>query len=86
MERKVYRMRELHHEKKVRVILVPTAENYSDALTKALPTDLFRKHRDTIFNVAARPRKSRDTGVPEAAPVASAAATAAYVGASYSWS
>ena len=62
VERKVYRMRELHHENKVKVILVPTPENYSDALTKALATDLFRKHRDTIFNAAARPQRRRLSG------------------------
>ena len=51
-------MREMHHEGKVRVILVPTAENYSDLLTKALPNDVFAKHRHTIFNIAARPSTS----------------------------
>ena len=50
--------RELHHEGKVNVILVPTAENYSDLLTKALSTDVFTKHRRTIFNLAARPSTS----------------------------
>ena len=68
VERKVFRMRELNHEGKVRVTLVPTADNYSDLLTKALPTDVFHKHRSSIFNLAAWPREEYRVDAAHADP------------------
>lgn len=53
VERKVFKMRELRREGKVRLVLVPTAEMYADMLTKPLDDATFRKHRDFIMNAGA---------------------------------
>lgn len=44
-----HNVRQLVEEKEVRLVDCPTADMPADILTKALPTPLFRKHRDTIF-------------------------------------
>ena len=38
---------------KVKVILVPTAENAADILTKAVDNNTFERHRATIMNLHA---------------------------------
>ena len=68
-------MRELNHEGKVKVIYVPTAENHADMLTKALPTDVFHKHRGTIFNLAACPHDHAHIGVARARSLAASSGT-----------
>ena len=50
VERKVFKMRELRFAGKVKVELVPTKDNASDMLTKALDEQTFARHRDTIMN------------------------------------
>ena len=50
VERKVFKMRELRFAGKVKVELVPTKDNASDMLTKALDEHTFARHRDTIMN------------------------------------
>ena len=50
VERKVFKMRELRFAGKVKVELVPTKDNASDMLTKALDEYTFARHRDTIMN------------------------------------
>ena len=57
VERKVLKMRELHGQGVADVILVPTAENVVDLMTKALDNQTFLKHRATILNTAALPAK-----------------------------
>ena len=54
VERKVKKMRELYHGRKVIVKLVPTADNVADMLTKVLDDKTFAKHRRTIMNLAAQ--------------------------------
>ena len=54
VERKVFKMRELQHDGKVRVGLVPTADNAADIFTKPLPNKVFAQHRATIYNFAAQ--------------------------------
>ena len=46
-------MRELHAQGIADVILVPTADNVVDMLTKALDNQTFLKHRATILNESA---------------------------------
>ena len=72
-------MRELYHAGKVTVKLVPTADNSSDLLTKALPNEVFKRHRATIFNSAAKPTGATalHAKTAAAAMVMSAAAAAA---------
>ena len=53
VERKVLKMRELRMAGKVKVILVPTAENAADILTKAVDNNTFERHRATIMNLHA---------------------------------
>jgi len=79
VERKVFKMRELYHAGKVTVKLVPTADNSSDLLTKALPNEVFKRHRATIFNSAAKPTGATalHAKTAAAAMVMSAAAAAA---------
>ena len=79
VERKVFKMRELYHAGKVTVKLVPTANNSSDLLTKALPNEVFKRHRATIFNSAAKPTGATalHAKTAAAAMVVSAAAAAA---------
>ena len=54
VERKVLKMRELRHEKKAKVKLVPTAENAADMFTKVLDNATFHRHRATVMNLAAK--------------------------------
>jgi len=68
VERKVFKMRELHHEGKVRVGLVPTAENAADIFTKPLPNKIFAKHRATIYNFAAQHELTRAGGQESTTP------------------
>ena len=53
VERKVFKMRELRREGKVRLVLVPTAEMSADMLTKPLDDATFRRHRDFVMNAGA---------------------------------
>mgnify|MGYP004289460777 CR=1 FL=1 len=50
IDRKMFKMRELRFAGKVKVELVPTKDNASDMLTKALDEYTFARHRDTIMN------------------------------------
>ena len=54
VERKVFKMRELQHQGKVRVGLIPTALNAADLFTKPLPNKVFAEHRATVYNFAAQ--------------------------------
>ena len=54
VERKVFKMRELHHRGVVVVRLVPTAENGADMLTKVLDNKTFAKHRRDVMNLPAK--------------------------------
>ena len=54
VERKVFKMRELQHQGKVRVGLIPTALNAADLFTKPLPNKVFADHRATVNNFAAQ--------------------------------
>ena len=56
VERKVFKMRELSHAGHVKVIHVPTEDNWADIFTKPLDNATFTKHRDTILNIAAVPK------------------------------
>ena len=51
IERKVFKMKELRVRGMVKVVLIPTAENSADILTKALDTKTFKKHRAAIMNL-----------------------------------
>ena len=53
VERKVWKMRELQRNGKVKLILVPTADMRADMLTKPLDDETFRRHRDTVMNISA---------------------------------
>ena len=55
VERKVFKMRELRRRGVVKVIHVPTKDNAADLFTKGLDTPTFQRHRDTVYNTAARP-------------------------------
>lgn len=48
-------MRELNHDGKVRVSLIPTDANAADLFTKALGNVKFAEHRATVYNLSARP-------------------------------
>ena len=54
VERKMFKMRELQHQGKVRVGLIPTALNAADLFTKPLPNKVFAEHRATVYNFAAQ--------------------------------
>ena len=49
MERKYFKMRELKHTGKVRLVLVPTKEMAADMMTKALDDATFIRHRATVM-------------------------------------
>ena len=53
VERKVFKMRELQHAGKVKLVLVPTNEMRADMFTKPLDLDTFVQHRDRVMNTAA---------------------------------
>ena len=53
MERKYFAMRELRHQGRVKLILVPTKEMEADMLTKALDDTTFKRHRATVMNLHA---------------------------------
>ena len=44
-------LRELVSEQVIRVEYVPTAQQHADVLTKPLPVDTFRYHRNTLMNI-----------------------------------
>ena len=50
----MFKMRELQHQGKVRVGLIPTALNAADLFTKPLPNKVFAEHRATVYNFAAQ--------------------------------
>ena len=50
----MFKMRELQHQGKVRVSLIPTALNAADLFTKPLPNKVFAEHRATVYNFAAQ--------------------------------
>ena len=50
----MFKMRELQHQGKVRVGLIPTAQNAADLFTKPLPNKVFAEHRATVYNFAAQ--------------------------------
>ena len=56
IERKVLKMKELRVRGIVKVVLVPTAENEADLLTKVLDTKTFLRHRAAIMNSKAAVR------------------------------
>ena len=49
VERKTYKMRELHQLGIVRLSLVPTDDMEADLFTKPLPDKTFLKHRETVM-------------------------------------
>ena len=53
VERKVFKMRELQHAGKVKLVLVPTNEMRADMFTKSLDLETFVRHRDRVMNTAA---------------------------------
>ena len=53
VERKAWKMRELQRAGKVRVKLIPTAENDADMFTKVLDNKTLQRHRATVMNLAA---------------------------------
>ena len=53
VDRRHFKMRELHHSGNVKLIHVPTEEMSADLLTKVLSDHLFIKHRDAIMNLMA---------------------------------
>ena len=55
VERKVFKMRELKHAGKVKVVQIPTEDNSADIFTKVLPNQTFARHRAAIYNLAGKP-------------------------------
>ena len=53
IERRVYKMRELCGGKRVKLVLIGTADNSSDLFTKVLERQLFEKHRGRAMNLSA---------------------------------
>ena len=51
IERKGFKMRELHFDGVVKLIHVPTEEMVADLLTKPLPDAAFERHRKTAMNL-----------------------------------
>ena len=51
--RRVYKMRELCGGKRVKLVLIGTADNSSDIFTKVLDRQLFEKHRSVVMNLTA---------------------------------
>ena len=49
VERKYFKMRELKHTGKVKLLLVPTKEMAADMMTKALDDATFIRHRATVM-------------------------------------
>ena len=48
-------MRELRHQGRIKLTLIPTKEMDADVLTKALDDATFKRHRDTVMNLRAMP-------------------------------
>ena len=55
VERKYFLMRELRHQGRIKLTLIPTKEMDADMLTKALDDATFKRHRDTVMNLRAMP-------------------------------
>ena len=52
IDRRFFKVRELHAAGVVKVDYVPTDDNSADVLTKALSPPVFARHRATVMNLA----------------------------------
>lgn len=53
IERKYFKMRELHHDGTVKLVLILTAEMAADMMTKSMDDKTFERHRCEVMNLKA---------------------------------